>query len=729
MTRRKASVPQKRGLHPSQTPDASPLGARIVVGALCLMVGVVPLAYLTDVYECVASPKLFVLHLCIALACLGWLLQTRRGRNLRLVSTPLLLPALCWVGVGLLSAPSTAHPLDTFSELTNQAALLVLFFVVANTLTLEYLKPVLWASAGAGLTVALIGILQYHGLAFLDIPSAALPSATFGNRNFAAEYLVCAIPLSGLLFLTARRRAALLVSGLSTTLMGIFLVYTRTRAAWVGLAGALLCTGGLLTVWPGLRRPVMEALRSALDRDRRRLALGFLALFIALSALPPRRSAEVMVRKGLPFLRETKADVASTAASFLQKDVGMGYRLAAWSATLRMVADRPLLGVGPGGWARVYPAYDGGATTRTEMSMNNPHNDYLWIASEYGLIGLGVYLWMLTAAFRCLLNTVRRPEPFSRLSGLMMALSLLAMLGTAFFGFPKDQPHAAMFSYLIFGVAASATQRERDKENPSIPSSPARAYRGTAARTVLFLLLIVSLTAVDLSRRRLAFDHRLLVALSWGMPPTNWNAVLDAVERALAYGTFRPRILYVKGVALKNLRRPAEAEEALRKALVYAPHAWYLHAGLSSVCLGQGRLQDALAHARTALSLCPDATEVRKGLGVIYYQLKDADRAEEEFQAVLRAQPEDAGAYLNLGNLRAARNQPDSAMACYRQALSLNPKMPRVHFALGNAAYALGRYQEALSAYRNFLALAGDDTTYVPFARERIIRIEAEAKK
>ena len=692
------------------------------------MVGVVPLAYLTDVYECVASPKLFVLHLCIALACLGWLLQTRRGRNLRLVSTPLLLPALCWVGVGLLSAPSTAHPLDTFSELTNQAALLVLFFVVANTLTLEYLKPVLWASAGAGLTVALIGILQYHGLAFLDIPSAALPSATFGNRNFAAEYLVCAIPLSGLLFLTARRRAALLLSGVSATLMGVFLVYTRTRGAWVGLAGALLCLGGVLTFRPDLRRPVWEALRPEIDRPKRRAALGFLALFLALSALPAYRAIPILTGQGLPFFSEGRADLATTAASFLQKDAGMEYRLAAWGGTLRMVADHPLLGVGPGGWSRVYPAYDGGATTHAETFMNNPHNDYLWIASEYGLVGLGIYLWLLVAGLRCLLAMAQNQDPFHRIAAPFLALSLLAILGAAFFGFPKNEPSTTMFPYLIFGVAAGAARRERDKGMP-IPRCPAGAYRGIALRLVPYLLLIVSLTAVDLSRRRLAFDHRLLVALSWGMPPANWNAVLDAVERALGYGTFRPRVLYVKGVALKNLGRNQEAEESFRKALIYDPHAWYVHAGLSSVCGEQGRLQEALIHGQTALSLCPDATEVRKSVGVIYYRLKDLDRAEQEFQIILRTKPKDPGVYLNLGNLHAARSQPDSAIVYYRQALSLDPKMPKVRLALGNVAYTLGCYQEALSAYRNFLALAGDDTTYVPFARERIIRIEAEAKK
>jgi tetratricopeptide (TPR) repeat protein len=461
-----------------------------------------------------------------------------------------------------------------------------------------------------------------------------------------------------------------------------------------------------------------------MSRPKQRIALGFLVLFLLLSALPARRAIPAITNQGLPFFSEGRADLAATAASFLQKDVGMEYRLAAWGGTLRMVADHPLLGVGPGGWSRVYPAYDGGATTHAETFMNNPHNDYLWIASEVGLIGLGIYLWFLVAGLRCLLKMAQNQDPFHRIAAPFLALSLLAILGDAFFGFPKNEPSTTMFPYLILGVAAGAVGRERGM---SIPRRPTGGYRGTALRLVPYLLLIVSLTAVDLSRRRLAFDHRLLVALSWGMPPANWDAVLDAAERALGYGTFRPRALYVKGIALKNLGRNQEAEESFRKALIYDPHAWYVHAGLSSVYGEQGRLQEALSHGQTALSLCPDATEVRKSVGVIYYRLKDLDRAEQEFRTILKTDLNDAGVYLNLGNLHAARSQPDSAIVYYRQALKRNPKLPKAHLALGNVAYSLGRHQEALSAYRTFLEFAGNDTAYAPFARERIARIEGQA--
>ena len=205
-----------------------------------------------------------------------------------------------------MSAPATTHPMDTVVELCNLGTLVILFFIVANTITLNRFEPVLWGFTFAGMVVALIGILQYHNIAFLRIPSNALPSATFGNRNLAAEYLICVIPISGFLFLILRRGAGLFVCGLSTTLMGVFLVYTRTRGAWLGAGGAVLFVGGLLAFCPALRRPIFEAVRSEMDRRKWSIVSGFLVLFVLLSSLPPYRDLDSFEGKALRRLPETK---------------------------------------------------------------------------------------------------------------------------------------------------------------------------------------------------------------------------------------------------------------------------------------------------------------------------------------------------------------------------------------------------------------------------------------
>ncbi len=660
----------------------SSIGARLIVGALCLMVCAVPLVLPRGIYEPAFSPKFFSLHLSIAMAGLGWIIQTRWGRNFRVSFNPLLIPALGFLCAALLSAPSTTHPLDTLVEVVNLAALFVLFFVVANTLSPEQIRPILLTSSVTGLVVAVIGILQFHGLAFLDIPSCSSP-----QRHLAADYLVCAIPLSGFLFFTSNRRIVLVISGLSTTLMGVYLIYTRARGAWVGMTGALLLVAVFVAIWPGLWRPVMEALRAGL-RGKRWLAGGALILFAALSVLPADPSSH---RSRSPYLTETKADILTTAASVFGGDLEVYHdrshreRLAMWRSTLSMVAENPLLGVGPGGWKRVYPLYDGGATIEPYGTPRRPHNDFLWIAAEFGLIGLCVYLWLLTAVFRCLFQLARHPLPDSRILGVMLAICILSYLGTSFFGFPREHPQATMFVFLAFGIIAGATGGDPiDLRKKGL--------------FILVPLLIVLLSGVGLSWFRVRFDRHYLNTLYLGKVRRDWPGLLEEFPRALENGLFRPHILAFKGVALQHLERLEEAGETYLRALGYTPHAWRIHSGLGSVYLQQGRLDEALSHFQVALSICPDALDVRSNLAMVHHQMGDLPRALEEIRTVLKADPRDVRAHHYLGNLFVAMNQPDSAIVEYQKALRIDP-LPYTHTNLADIYRIQGRLKEALPHY------------------------------
>jgi len=100
------------------TPKSQQIGACLVSGALCLMLGSVPLIYTTGIYEYALLPKRLALSICVALAAFGWLMQANWGRSVRAVFSPLTRPALCFMGVALLSACRTTHPLDTVAELS-----------------------------------------------------------------------------------------------------------------------------------------------------------------------------------------------------------------------------------------------------------------------------------------------------------------------------------------------------------------------------------------------------------------------------------------------------------------------------------------------------------------------------------------------------------------------------------------------------------------------------------
>ena len=656
------------------------------------MICTVNLIYLPWIYEYALAPKLFALYFCLTLACLGWLVRSGCARQVHLIHTPLILPLICFLGVAILSSWKTTHPLDTLVELANQGILVILFLVVSNALSFQETRPILWTCTATGLVIGSIGVLQYNDLTFFDIPSAAPPSPTFANRNLAAEYLVCTIPLSMILFLTSRNRASLHLSGLSGALMGTFLVYTRARGSWVGMVGALLGVGILLFVWKGLRQQMLDTLRSVIDRRKRILGMGYLSLFVVLSSLPPR---SVSGQLGI------KADVVSTVTSVFQKatekDASIDERLSFWRSSIRMLADHPLLGVGAGGWVRTHPLYDNGETITTKGYHKRPHNDLLGIGSEYGLIGLGVYIWFLIAGFKCLRGMVLNADALSRIAGLMFAISILSLLGAGLFGFPKDQPPTAMFPYLLFGIAVGRTNR-----------GSAQIRSPWLGRGLLALLVILPASGAEITRRRMGFDRHFILAYSWGASDSEgkWESVLVETDRALEYGNFRSDILFFKGLALQNLERYIEAEETYKQNLDYTPHAWYAHEGLGFSYLKQDRFLEGLTPFQTALSICPDANYIHGYIGKIYRRMGELDRAEQAFRAALYTLPDDSETHLDLGKLHQARGQLDSGIAYFQEALGLDPGRPEIHANLayahllqGGTGVALAHYREAVQAY------------------------------
>lgn len=83
----------------------------------------------------------------------------------------------------------------------------------------------------------------------------------------------------------------------------------------------------------------------------------------------------------------------------------MSERLYWYRTSVALVADRPLLGAGAGGFATAFAEK---VPHAPEMHTSNPHNEYLRVAVEFGVLGLAVMLFLLIVQWRL---AARLPEP------------------------------------------------------------------------------------------------------------------------------------------------------------------------------------------------------------------------------------------------------------------------------------------------------------------------------
>lgn len=109
------------------------------------------------------------------------------------------------------------------------------------------------------------------------------------------------------------------------------------------------------------------------------------------------------------------------------KDTSTGQRLDFYYNTLHIVQQQPAFGVGTGG----FPAAFARQTQGTDaMQTRNPHNEYLMIAAQTGMIGLALLLYLFYTLWRCapLLDT---PSGQDAARGLVLAYLVNCLFNSA----------------------------------------------------------------------------------------------------------------------------------------------------------------------------------------------------------------------------------------------------------------------------------------------------------
>lgn len=104
-----------------------------------------------------------------------------------------------------------------------------------------------------------------------------------------------------------------------------------------------------------------------------------------------------------------------------------------WQQTLAMIVQRPLLGTGVGDYPQDYNQFVGDRVPDTaRMGMwgegtghNQPHNQYLFEAANFGLLGVGIFIWLWVSIVR---QAYRQQDACQHWRWALIALTLTIML-------------------------------------------------------------------------------------------------------------------------------------------------------------------------------------------------------------------------------------------------------------------------------------------------------------
>ena len=358
---------------------------------------------------------------------------------------PLARPLAAFVALTLLSALLSGDPLWSLWIARDTVRISVFFLVLTWTRSTTHAVRLWQGFLGALSLMACYGLVQAWlcGGRRSVLPEtwvAEICTHTTRIRGPFSIYMTFGgVLLVGALFFLAYfanvsgRRVLWMVPASAVTLAA--LAFTYSRNAWLGLlAGAF---GVVLTA--------------------RRLGPAILVLAAALllgAAVAPRAVLE-RARSTVDLQDQTVRD-----------------RLAMWRSGVAMVADHPVVGVGPGEVRAWYAQYRRPEAVRP--STGHLHNSAVQIAAERGLPALAVWIWIWVTFFRAGFAILGRLGPTPSPQRALVCASVTGVAGFLVAGLFEHNFGDGEVILLIYALMALPFVVERELDAPPLPEAVVR---------------------------------------------------------------------------------------------------------------------------------------------------------------------------------------------------------------------------------------------------------------
>ena len=640
MTKRRRGASARPG-RPSR-PVEEPADRWSTVGTWLAVAGI-PLAYVPF-----AQDPRFHLQVLLAAVVVGLATVAPRGGGL---PRPVLVTGLLGVGVALVAGVASAAPwaslLGRFPRYEGLPLLLTyVAMAYAGSRLVRPASPALRRQAGWALTAATV-VLAGFAVVETIVRQGERILTTLGNASAAGMFGAMALGLLG-------HQAVLGRAGERAWVPRVGAVAAIVLTALSGSRGAFLAAGvvllGLLVaaVWELRRRPDSTAGRAPGGRV----------------APPWRPVAEVvgalallaLVVLALPMTRSRVSGRSPLAA-----DTVTGRELL-WRETVRLIADRPVLGVGPSGFVDAIGAFHDAAWQRAvgpALPPDSPHNIVLQVAAAGGLVGLVVVAGLLALVG---LELVRRLRGGDRWA--LGTLSSMVGLGVALL-FHFTDPGVLLPAMFLAGsgLAVGGAPAARPVREEAAGWS-SWWLRSAAALLAVFALL--GLTA----ETNLWRGGRALV----DGDPVRAAAAFDTAQRITPWDADLPRRAGEAEVRAASAQgRPAgqdpqSAVVRLRAACYRLPRSTECRLALADALDLAGRPADALTVLRAAARLDPTNVDVLLRTGIDLAQTGDTTGAERAFRRAAELRPSAADPWDDLAILYERSGRDTEAAAARAEA-------------------------------------------------------------
>ncbi len=439
----------------------------------------------------------------------------------------------------------------------------------------------------------------------------------------------------GLLFMRAAGAVLRILSLYSLMLLIPVNYLTQSRSGWIGMVMGIL-TVSFLVLW---------------RRSRRLFFLALVIIPILLGAAG-----------GVLWTKSDMVRERIEGMNLSSPDGSVQFRLVIWRETLTMIQDAPWWGHGGGVFRWLHPRYK--TSGLQELWARYPHNEYLQLAAEYGIVGLLLVSLAVLVFLWKMLKTVFTAERERDATMAALALGALATgLAHAFFDFNFHVFANNMTLALVVGVAVSCMTGEGEPNSGKV-----NIWKGIVYCAGLFLIAVFVL-AYSLrlgvsywyawigQRQSLLFQEEQAKtsyeqALCW--MPEYWVPLLKEAE------IYRGRSMWERDAKEREVLAD-QAHVLYDRALRLNPYETDIQYGKSQLYGMHGDRAAAIACLQEVLDVAPNEVFFLNQMGIQLRLAGRLDEAKAYFQRAMQLNPNEISA-MNLRLIRRAEERTDTSL-------------------------------------------------------------------
>jgi O-antigen ligase len=559
---------------------------------IVILIGIIPILWSNKTID----PNITIQYIGLAILLIGFILINKNlNLNIDLNFSLIFIFYIIYSIIPLSISNNTADGIFVFSQFILLFYLTLIFFQFKNPDIL--FTPIAQTAVVVSLLILIPAFFQLIELISdqdLTIPQSTYKiKSIFSHRNLLSHFLLLIFPFCVYLFFVEKKIWR--YAALSSTCLALFLIIILSnRTSWISLILVFISTISILFI----KKKVFMLISKV-----NWIFAGVMVLILA-SAL---------------FFHLKFSDTSSLKSHALQTfDYHQGStkdRLELWKRTIILITEKPFIGHGLGSWKINILKYgnEGLASENNITFYQRPHNDFLWIAAEQGLLGFILYLSIFLMVLLQILKAIRSCKKSSLMNQLMVYLSvLICFLVISIFNFPKERIGHNIILFSNIGLFLNLKSTISENKQYKILN-----YKGLKYASLLLLTIIL---VFGFKRYQGEFHTKnAIIARKKG----EYRNCIIEIEKAQSFiykidETSTP-LAWQAGLSYFNLNDYDKANSYLKEATEINPYHIYVLNDYASSLTKLHKYNQAIENYKKALSISPNFLDARLNLCALYY--------------------------------------------------------------------------------------------------------------